>query len=56
MSKAKIVAAKLDFNRLRNRAMIQELLAALTHSPIDLLSYKDVEKKLHLQAGTYRGL
>ena len=56
MSKAKIVAAKLDFNRLRNRAMIQELLATLTHAPIDLLSYKEVQEKLHLQGGIYRGL
>jgi hypothetical protein len=56
LSKAKIVAAKLDFNRLRNRAMIQELLATLTHAPIDLLSYKEVQEKLHLQGGIYRGL
>jgi hypothetical protein len=36
--------------------MIQELLAALTHAPIDLLSYKEVQEKLHLQGGTYQGL
>jgi hypothetical protein len=45
----------LDFNRSRNRAMIQELLAVLTHAPIDLLSYKEVQEKLYLQGGTYRG-
>jgi hypothetical protein len=56
LSKAKIVAAKLDFNRLRNQAMVQELLAVLTHAPIDLLSFKEVQERLHLQGRTYRGL
>jgi hypothetical protein len=46
----------LDFNRLRNRAMIQELLVALTHAPIDLLSFGEVQDKLHLRKGTYQGL
>jgi hypothetical protein len=36
--------------------MNQELLAALTHAPIDLLSFREVREKLHLKGGTYRGL
>ena len=36
--------------------MVQELLAALTHAPIDLLSFREVREKLHLQGGAYRGL
>jgi hypothetical protein len=56
LSDAKIGAAVWDFRRSCNRTMIQELLAALTHVPIDLLSYKEVHEKLHLQGGTYQGL
>jgi hypothetical protein len=56
LSDAKIAAAVWDFKRSCNQAMIQELLAALTHAPIDLLSYKEVQEKLHLQGGIYRGL
>jgi hypothetical protein len=36
--------------------MLQELLAVLTHAPINLLSFREVREKLHLQGGAYRGL
>jgi hypothetical protein len=51
-----MASAMWDFNRSCNRAMIQDLLAALTHAPIDLLSFGEVQKSLHLRGGTYRGL
>ncbi len=50
------VAAMGDFDRLRKRAVIQELLAGLTKAPLDLLSYEEVRDKLRLQGEIYRGL
>jgi len=53
---AKEASAIYDFERARNRAMTQELLAPLTKMPVDLLSYEEVRDKLRLRGGTYRGL
>lgn len=55
-SQRKEVTAKWEFDRLRNQAIIQELLSAFTDAPIDLLSYEEVRNKLHLRGGIYRGL
>ena len=52
----KEASAKWDFDRLRNQAITQELLAPLTKMPVDLLPYEEVRDKLHLRGGIDRGL
>ena len=49
-------SAAWDFERLRNQAITQELLAPLTKMPVELLSYDEVRERLHLREGIYRGL
>jgi len=45
-----------DFDRLRERAILQDLLAALTRAPLDLLSYEEIRRKLHIWEVGERGL
>jgi hypothetical protein len=45
-----------DYQRLRERAIIQELVSRLTNAPIELLSYDDVRRKLHIQELGERGI
>jgi nucleotide-binding universal stress UspA family protein len=45
-----------DFHHLRQRAAMQEILAAFTGQPINLLSYDDIRQKFRVSTGSYRGL
>ncbi len=45
-----------EFNRARQRAFMQDVLASLRNKPVDLLPFEEVRKTLHLGSQTYRGL
>lgn len=49
-------AALEDFNRVRRRAVMEQLLARLSGRSADLLDYDDVRRKLRLQNTAARGL
>jgi hypothetical protein len=50
------IAALQDFDRSRKQAIIQELLAWLTNTPVDLLPFEEVRRKLHIQGCRHQGL
>jgi hypothetical protein len=45
-----------EFNRARQRAFMQDVLASLRNMPVDLLPFEEVRKTLSLGSQTYRGL
>jgi hypothetical protein len=45
-----------DFDRLRERAIIQELIGAITKAPAGLLPFEEVREKLHIREAGERGL
>lgn len=45
-----------EFDRLRERAIIQQLLTIFNKASLELLSYEDVRHKLHIQEVGQRGL
>lgn len=49
-------AADDEFNRARQRAFMQDVLASLRNMPVDLLPFEEVRKTLSLGSQTYRGL
>ncbi|HID86945.1 MAG TPA: hypothetical protein EYP55_06140 [Anaerolineae bacterium] len=50
------VHAKLDFDRARRQAFIQDILALIRRRPTDLLPFEEVRARLRLRSRTYRGL
>jgi hypothetical protein len=44
------------WNRARQSAFVQDVLAAFTQRPADLLQFEEVRQKLHLADAHYRGL
>ncbi len=50
------ITAVQDYQRLRERAILQEIVSRLTNNDIGLLSYEDVRNKLHVQELGERGL
>ncbi|HEX2979500.1 MAG TPA: universal stress protein [Anaerolineaceae bacterium] len=45
-----------DFRRERNRAALQTILGRVTGKSVDLLSFDDISRKLHISGGFDRGL
>ena len=55
-SRLRQVQAVQDFDRLRERAIIQELIGVITRSPRHLLSFEEVRRLLHVHEVAERGL
>lgn len=55
-SRLRQVQAVQDFDRLRERAIIQDLVSAITRSPSRLLAFEDVRRLLHVHEIGERGL
>jgi hypothetical protein len=55
-SRLRQVQAVQDFDRLRERAIIQDLVSAITRSPSRLLPFEEVRRLLHIHEVGERGL
>ncbi len=55
-TRLKQVEAVQDFDRLRERAVLRELVSAITRSPAGLLPFEQVRQQLHIREVGERGL
>jgi hypothetical protein len=52
----KLIQAKRDFDKARQQAAMERIMASLTGRPVDLLSFQEVYEKLKATLGADRGL